>query len=68
MKKNIWRILFWGLILILCLTLGIVGYLENRRINDEAEILLNKIKNILKDSYIITKYEESNVDRKKLCI
>lgn len=61
MKKNIWRILFWGLILILCLTLGIVGYLENRRINDQAEILLNKIKNILKDSYIITKYEESNV-------
>ena len=61
MKKNIWRILFWGLILILCLTLGTVGYLENRRINDQAEILLNKIKNILKDSYIITKYEESNV-------
>ena len=33
MKKNIWRILFWGIILLLCMTLGIVGFLENRRIN-----------------------------------
>ena len=62
MKKNIWRILFWGLILIICLTLGTVGYLENRRINDEAEVLLNKIKTILNDSYIINKYEESNIE------
>lgn len=62
MKKNIWRILFWGLILLICLTLGTVGYLENRRINDEAEVLLNKIKTILNDSYIINKYEESNIE------
>lgn len=61
MKKNIWRILFWGLILLICLTLGTVGYLENRRINNEAEVLLNKIKTILNDSYIINKYEESNI-------
>ena len=61
MKKNIWRILFWGLILIMCLTLGMVGYLENKRINNEAEVLLNKIKTILNDSYIINKYEESNI-------
>ena len=61
MKKNIWRILFWGLILLICLTLGTVGYLENRRINNEAEVLLNKIKTILDDSYIINKYEESNI-------
>lgn len=61
MKKNIWRILFWGLILLICLTLGTVGYLENRRINNEAEELLNKIKTILNDSYIINKYEESNI-------
>ena len=61
MKKNIWRILFWGLILLICLTLGTVGYLENRRINNEAEVLLNKIRTILNDSYIINKYEESNI-------
>ena len=61
MKKYIWRILFWGLILLICLTLGTVGYLENRRINNEAEVLLNKIKTILNDSYIINKYEESNI-------
>ncbi len=61
MKKNIWRILFWGLILLICLTLGTVGYLENRRINNEAEVFLNKIKTILNDSYIINKYEESNI-------
>lgn len=61
MKKNIWRILFWGLIFLICITLGTVGYLENRRINDEAEVLLNKIKTILNDSYIINKYEESNI-------
>ena len=61
MKKNIWRLLFWGLILLICLTLGTVGYLENRRINNEAEVLLNKIKTILNDSNIINKYEESNI-------
>ena len=62
MKKNILRILFWGLILLICLTLGTVGYLENRKINNEAEVLLNKIKTILNDSYIINKYEESNIE------
>lgn len=61
MKKNIWRILFWGLILIMCLTLGMVGYLESKRISDESEILLNKIKSILDDSYIIQRYEDSNI-------
>ena len=62
MKKNIWRILFWGLILILCITLGTVGYLENRRKNDEAGIVLNRIKNILDNSYIINRYKEANTE------
>ena len=61
MKKNIWRILFWGLILLVCLTLGIVGFLENKRINDVSEIKLNDIKDILDDSYIINTYKEANV-------
>lgn len=62
MKKNIWRILFWGIILLLCMTLGIVGFLENRRINEEAEIVLNDLNNIVKNSYILDKYDLPNVE------
>ena len=62
MKKNIWRILFWGIILLLCMTLGIVGFLENRRINEAAEIVLNDLNNIVKNSYILDKYDLPNVE------
>lgn len=57
MKKNIWRILFWGIIAVICTVLGIVGYLQNNVGTESDRIILKNIANTFNSSSKLKEYE-----------
>jgi len=60
MKKNIWRILFWGIMSLIFMTFGIIGFMQDSSEAKKDEIILKAIVDRFNVSTKITQYEGIN--------
>lgn len=56
------RIIFWGIICFLCLSLGIVGLIYNNRIFNQRKSELNELVNLFNETNIIKKYNSFGIN------
>lgn len=56
------RIIFWGIICFLCLSLGIIGLIYNNRIFNQRKNELTKIVNLFNETNIIKKYNSFGIN------
>ena len=60
--KNIWRIVFWGIICMLCLSAGIFGIIyNNQNFNKRKDDLLNIVKTF-NSNQLINEYKKININ------
>ena len=60
--NNIWRIIFWGLICIICICLGVFGVIYNNKIFNEKKPTLENIVSSFNSNELLYEYKKINVN------
>lgn len=60
--NNIWRIVFWGIICIICICLGVFGVIYSNRIFNEKKSTLENIVSSFNLNEILNDYKKININ------
>ena len=59
--KHLYRLIFWGVIFIICIFLGVLGFLENQKNLKQYEEELNTISNNFNKSELVNEYNSKDI-------